>query len=56
MPWKLVPPHTRKDGKKIDFYYVRGKVPRIRLTTALELLARRRPKRIFGTWKAGRTW
>ena len=51
MPWKLVPPHTRKDGKKIDFYYVRGTYLGFRINYSTGPGEAAAAKRIFGTWR-----
>jgi hypothetical protein len=51
MPWKLIPPHARKDGKKIEFYYIRGTYLGIRLdhsTGTGDASAARRPLK---TWR-----
>lgn len=51
MPWKLVPPHTRKDGKEIRFYYIRGKYLGIRLDDSTGATEEKAAKTIFTTWK-----
>lgn len=51
MPWKLVPPHTRKDGKKIESYYVRGKYLGIGLNHSTGAGDADAARRILATWK-----
>lgn len=50
MPWKLVPPHTRKDGKRIESWYARGRYCGIRLDHSLDTRDEDAAKRIFTTW------
>ena len=49
--WKLVPPRTRKDGKKIEFYYIRGKYLGIRLDHSTGTGEARAARAILKTWR-----
>ena len=49
--WKLIPPRTRKDGKKIEFYYVRGKYLGIALDNSTGTAERRAAAAILANWK-----
>lgn len=51
MPWKLVKPHTRPDGKKILSHYVRGTYLGIRLNRSTETSDEAAAKRILSTWR-----
>lgn len=51
MPWNLKAPHTRKDGKKIEFYYVRGRYCGIRLNHSVGTGDEGAAKRILRTWR-----
>lgn len=51
MPWKLIEPHTRKDGKKIASYFVRGKYCGVRLNHSVGTGEEDAAKRIFRTWQ-----
>lgn len=51
MPWKLVPPHTRKDGKVIHFWYVRGTYLGLRLDQSTGTPEERAAKTILATWR-----
>jgi integrase len=51
MPWKLIPPHTRKDGKKIEFFYVRGKYLGIALDKSTGTFEKRAAQTILTTWR-----
>jgi integrase len=51
MPWKLIPPHIRKNGKKIEFYYIRGKYLGIGLDHSTGTGDPRAARRILKTWR-----
>lgn len=51
MPWKLKAPHTRSDGKEIEFFYVRGKYLGIRLDHSTGTRDEAAAKRILATWR-----
>lgn len=51
MPWKLIEPHTRKDGKAITSYFVRGKYCGIRLNHSTGTGEEDAAERIFRSWK-----
>lgn len=51
MPWKLVPPHTRKDGKRIENYYVRGKYLGHKLNDSTGTGDARAARRVIETWR-----
>lgn len=51
MPWKLVPPHTRKDGKVIRSYYVRGTYLGLRLDDSTGTPQEKAAKTILATWR-----
>lgn len=51
MPWKLIPPHTRADGKVIKAYYIRGTYLSIRLDDSTGTCEASAAKRILTTWR-----
>lgn len=51
MPWKLIAPHTRKDGKVIKYWYIRGTYLGIRLDDSTETPEAKAAKTIRATWR-----
>lgn len=51
MPWKLVAPHTRTDGKIIKFYYVRGEYLGHRINDSTGTSEARAAARILALWR-----
>lgn len=51
MPWKIVKPHTRADGKKIESYYVRGTYLGLRINRSTGTGDEAAAKRILATWR-----